>query len=500
MNENEEKILRALARRERGEAVDAVELSEASDAPLATLMSAVVGLEQAKLVSVQRTSREFIELSEEGAACASEGTPERRLRKTLSRAAPQEGLPLDEATKIAGLTDEERGIALQWLLRDKLAAVEKKEGKTILKPLAIAETPVEKAIARLKGVRLEAKALAPAEIELLRKRKLCRVVEEKTAGVAITLEGERALEAAERGEGGEVSRLTPQMLRDGSWKGKKFREYDPATAAVPLEAAAFGKKHAYLELLRRVKEKLVGMGFREEHGPLVELEFWNMDALFMAQDHPAREIHDVFQVDDPARGEILDDALRERVRKAHESGLEGSKGWRYEWDPEVALRLVMRSQTTSVSARVLAKGIKPPLRMFCIGRVFRPEAIDWKHLMEFNQCEGIVCDASMNFRDLLGYLRDFAVDIFGAEEARFAPSYFPFTEPSVELLARMPERGWMEVGGAGMFRPEMLAALDVDVPVLAWGLGIDRLAMLKLGITDIRELFSHNIDLLKQKW
>jgi phenylalanyl-tRNA synthetase alpha chain len=138
--------------------------------------------------------------------------------------------------------------------------------------------------------------------------------------------------------------------------------------------------------------------------------------------------------------------------------------------------------------------------MFCIGRVFRPEAIDWKHLMEFNQCEGIVCDETMNFRDLLGYLRDFAIDIFGAEEARFAPSYFPFTEPSVELLARMPERGWMEVGGAGLFRPEMLSALEVDVPVLAWGLGLDRLAMLKLGITDIRELFSHDLDSLKQKW
>jgi phenylalanyl-tRNA synthetase alpha chain len=101
---------------------------------------------------------------------------------------------------------------------------------------------------------------------------------------------------------------------------------------------------------------------------------------------------------------------------------------------------------------------------------------------------------------LLGYLRDFAIDIFGAEEARFAPSYFPFTEPSVELLARMPERGWMEVGGAGLFRPEMLSALEVDVPVLAWGLGLDRLAMLKLGITDIRELFSHDLDSLKQKW
>ena len=502
MNAVEEKILRALSRERDADAVDATELSAASGLPLATLMSSIVGLEQAGLVSVQRASREFVELSAEGVACASDGTPERRLRKTLSRAAPREGLPLDDAAKIAGLSDEEKAIALQWLVRDKLASIEKRGATTILKPLAAAETPTEKALARLKGARVEAKALAAGELELLRKRKLCRVVEEKTARIAITLEGAAALQAAERGEGGsEASRLTPQMLRDGSWKGKRFREYDPQTAAVPLEAAAFGKKHAYLELLRRVKEKLVGMGFREEHGPLVELEFWNMDALFMAQDHPAREIHDVFQVEDPARGEILDESLRDRVRLAHEKGgPEGSKGWRYEWNPEVALRLVMRSQTTSVSARTLARGIRPPLRMFCIGRVFRPEAIDWKHLMEFNQCEGIVCDEDMNFRDLLGYLREFAVDIFGAEDVRFAPSYFPFTEPSVELIARIPGRGWTEMGGAGMFRPEMLSALDVDVPVLAWGLGVERLAMMALGIADIRELYSRDIEFLKTKW
>ncbi|MEM0475800.1 MAG: phenylalanine--tRNA ligase subunit alpha, partial [Candidatus Norongarragalinales archaeon] len=499
--ENEEKILRVLARRKLAGAVDAVELSEASGLPLATVMSAVVSLESAGLARVERSTREFIELSEEGADYAARGTPERRLRATLARAAPSEGLSLEEASRIAGLSDEERGIALQWLVRDKLAAVEKRGGVTILKPLATAETPTERALARLKGVRLEAKVLPPMDLEILKKRRLARVVEEKTAHVEITAEGVEAVEALERGAAvGVVSRLTPQMLRDGSWKGKRFREYDPQTAAAPLEAVAFGKKHAYVELLRRVKEKLVGMGFREEHGPLVELEFWNMDALFMAQDHPAREIHDVFQVEDPARGEILDEALIARVRKAHEEGLEGSRGWRYEWNPEIALRLVMRSQTTSVSARVLARGIKPPLRVFCIGRVFRPEAIDWKHLMEFNQCEGIVCDESMNFRDLLGYLRDFALDIFGAEEARFAPSYFPFTEPSVELLARMPQGGWMEVGGAGLFRPEMLSALQVDVPVLAWGLGIDRLAMLKLGITDIRDLFSRDIRFLKQKW
>jgi len=259
-----------------------------------------------------------------------------------------------------------------------------------------------------------------------------------------------------------------------------------------------GKKHAYKQLLLEIKQKLVGMGFAEAHGPLVELEFWNMDALFMAQDHPAREIHDVFQVQDPAKGEILDKKLLEGVRKAHEKGLAGSKGWRYNWDPEISARLVLRSHTTPVSARNLAKGLKPPQRIFCIGRVFRPDEIDWKHFIEFNQCEGIVVDESMSFRELLGYLKEFALEVFGAKEVKFCPSYFPFTEPSVEMYAKIPGKGWAEVGGAGMFRPEMLAALGVDVPVLAWGLGIDRLAMIKLGLKDIRDLFSQDLALLRK--
>jgi phenylalanyl-tRNA synthetase alpha chain len=291
-----------------------------------------------------------------------------------------------------------------------------------------------------------------------------------------------------------ATQLTPDDLKAGAWRKKDYAGYDLETLNINYD---YGKKHAYKEFLNEIKGKLVALGFKEARGPLVELEFWNMDALFMAQDHPAREIHDVFQVDDPARGEILNQETLARVRKAHEEGLAGSKGWGYKWDPEIAARLVMRSQTTAVSARELAKGVEVPGRVFCIGRVFRPDEIDWKHFIEFNQCEGIVADEGMTFRELLGYLRDFAMEVFGAERVKFAPSYFPFTEPSVEMFADIPGKGWAEVGGAGMFRPEMLEALGVEVPVLAWGLGIDRLAMIKLGATDIRDLFSHDLEFLR---
>src|SRR3989344_9354387 len=220
-----------------------------------------------------------------------------------------------------------------------------------------------------------------------------------------------------------------------------------------------GKKHFYLQFIRNLKEQLVSLGFQEAEGPFTELEFWNMDALFMPQDHPARDIHDVFHLD-LGNGDLPPIKIVNSVTAAHEKGVAGSKGWGYSWSPEMASRIVLRSQTTTVSARMLSSGIKPPLKIFCIRKVFRPDAIDWKHFIEFNQCEGIVVDENMSFRELLGYLRTFAVDIFGANpsDVMFAPSYFPFVEPAVEMVVRINGK-WTEVGGAGIFRPEMTLPL-----------------------------------------
>ncbi|MBS3070380.1 phenylalanine--tRNA ligase subunit alpha [Candidatus Micrarchaeota archaeon] len=474
---------------------EANELAKLCGVPLSSVMSAVESLrEKGFAASEVHASLEYA-LTEEGMEMLARTLPEQRLARALEKtqtAAIQE-LKESLASKTlveGGLSPEEFGIALQWA--KALGLVEIRPGKLVL--LSLSPTSHDLLLEKIGQGTSEPK-LSEAEkktLSELEKRTLAKRIVSKKVFVQATPSGLNALKE-ERGE--VITQLTPQMLKARAWEGKKFVPYDvPALFSVPL---ALGKKHAYKQLLLEIKQKLVGMGFVEAHGPLVEMEFWNMDALFMAQDHPAREIHDVFQVEDPARGEILEKKLLEQVRIAHEKGLAGSKGWRYRWDAEVSARLVLRSHTTPVSARSLAKGIKPPQRIFCVGRVFRPDEIDWKHFIEFNQCEGIVMDESMSFRELLGYLKEFALEVFGAKEVRFAPSYFPFTEPSVELMAKIPGKGWAEVGGAGMFRPEMLAALGVDVPVLAWGLGIDRLAMIKLGLKDIRDLFTQDLKALR---
>jgi phenylalanyl-tRNA synthetase alpha chain len=125
--------------------------------------------------------------------------------------------------------------------------------------------------------------------------------------------------------------------------------------------------------------------------------------------------------------------------------------------------------------------------------------VDKTHLTEFNQVEGIIIDKNLTLRDLLGVLEKFAVEIAGAEKVKFRPDYFPFTEPSVELSAYKKGVGWIEFGGSGIFRPEVTLPLGIEEPVIAWGLGIDRLFMMRAGIAEIRYIFSNDLDWIRRK-
>jgi phenylalanyl-tRNA synthetase alpha chain len=238
------------------------------------------------------------------------------------------------------------------------------------------------------------------------------------------------------------------------------------------------------------------MGFIEMRGPTIETEFWNFDALYQPQNHPARDWWSTYRMKQPKFG-LLPKKFVGVVKKAHEKGVAGSTGWGYKWDPRIAMQLMPRAHCTCLSARTLASKPKIPGKYFAIARCFRPDVIDASHGVEFNQVEGIVL-GEVNFKNLLGLLKQFAEEIAGTEKVRFIPDYFPFTEPSAQLSAKHPELGWIEFGGSGIFREELTYPLGIKVPVLAWGLGIDRLAMFRLGINDIRNLFSKDLKWLRE--
>jgi phenylalanyl-tRNA synthetase alpha chain len=291
--------------------------------------------------------------------------------------------------------------------------------------------------------------------------------------------------------GDETGALTPEMLESGSWKGKRFRSYN---VQVPPARLVPGRTNPYAKFLENVKDQLSSFGFEEFDGPLVETEFWNSDALFMPQFHSARDIHDVYHISSPEKAKSIEDPWLSNVAAAHESGgSTGSRGWNYSFDREFTRRLILRSQGTVLSAKTLPKA-KIPGKYFGIVRCFRYDKVDATHLSDFYQTEGIVLGEDVNLRTLLGMLDMFAREVAGAKEVKYVPGYFPFTEPSVEVHIKHPVLGWFELGGSGIFRPEVTRSLGVDVPVAAWGIGIDRMALMALGLNDLRELFSGDIE------
>ena len=323
-------------------------------------------------------------------------------------------------------------------------------------------------------------------------------LDERTERVyCLTEEGRRVLVEVVKANltGDEISRLTPEMIQKGTWQGVSFRRYD---LSIKPPRVLIGKHHPYRAYLDHVRRRLMALGFEEMKGSLVETEFWNMDALFMPQFHAARNIHDAYYVTEPTQSREAEEPHFFRVAEAHQNGGDtGSRGWRYEFNPEQSRRLILRSQGTALSARTLASEPNIPGKYFALARCFRPDDVDATHAADFFQAEGIVLGEEINFRSLLGLLKLFALEIAQADAVRYVPDYFPFTEPSVELQAKHPVLGWIELGGAGLFRPELTRPLGVDVPVIAWGLGVDRMAMVALGINDIRDLFSTDLDLVR---
>ena len=325
-----------------------------------------------------------------------------------------------------------------------------------------------------------------------------RSAERETVSYALSPRRRRGLRGT-RGRGRHrrrARRRHPGDPREGPpGRTSSFRPYNiqaPAARLLP------GRRNPYVEFLEGVKDKLVGLGFEEFDGSLVETEFWNSDALFMPQFHSARDIHDVYNIAEPAKAKFIEEPYLSAVASTHENGgPTGSRGWRYGFDREFTKRLILRSQGTVLSARQLPKA-KVPGKYFGIVRCFRYDKVDATHLSDFYQTEGIVLGEEVNLRTLLGFLEMFAVEVAGAKEVKYVPGYFPFTEPSVEVHIKHPRPRLVRAGRLGHLPPRgHRAPWASSAAVLAWGIGIDRMALMALGLNDLRELFSPDIESIR---
>jgi len=295
-----------------------------------------------------------------------------------------------------------------------------------------------------------------------------------------------------------IDRITPAILRSGAWKNKQIRSYD---VEINVPNISGGRIHFVNQAIQYIKRIWLDMGFSEMTGNMVQTSFWDLDALFVPQDHPARDMQDTFYIKDPKYGKLPANLVK-NVKAAHENGFTtGSKGWQYKWSEEKAKENLLRTHTTVLSAQNIAKLRKQdlPAKFFSVGKVFRNETLSWKSLFEFIQVEGIVVDPDANFKHLKGYLKEFFSKM-GFSDVRIRPAHFPYTEPSAEVDVFHPvKKQWVELGGSGIFRPEMVKPLlGIEVPVLAWGLGMERTIMEYYNIKDVRDVYKNDLKQLRE--
>lgn len=496
--QNNQKIIESLSPHERkilpylNDEIN--EICKKSNLDKVSVLRALEYLQNKNLIKLNQEKRKVVDVDVNGALYRKKGLPERRLLHLLGE---KRILDLSEAQKEAGLSEDEFKASLGAL--KKKAFIELKNGKIFLSANKeeISRKSLEELFLEILPIQFE--SLSPEQLFALKslqsRKNIVYIEEEKILHIEILPLGKEILKSKIREED-MIEQITPEILKNESnWKGKKFRRYDLSS---PVPKINGGKKHFVNQAVDYGRKIWTDMGFKEMEGDMIQNSFWNFDALFTAQDHPVREMQDTFFIN--KKTELPDKKIVSKVKEAHEKGVGGSKGWRYTWNEEEAKKLVLRTHTTCLSSQTLSKLKKEnlPEKFFAIGTTFRNETVDWSHGFEFLQTEGIVVDRDANFRHLLGYLKEFFKKM-GFEKIRMRPSYFPYTEPSVEIDVWHPEKKiWFELGGAGIFRPEVtIPLLGENIPVLAWGPGFSRMFMDYYEIKDLREVYKNDLTKLR---
>ncbi len=460
-----------------------------------SVLRALEYLGNKNIIILSRNKKKMVEIGTNGALYRKKGLPERRLLHLMNE---KRILRLEDAQRQSSLSDDEFKASI-GVLKNK-AIIEIKNGKVILSSRGeeISKKSLEELF--IESLPLDYNTLTSEQkyaLKFLERRKnIIQIKEEEVISIHLTPLGEEVLKS-EKKVGDLIESVTPKLLgKESSWKGKKFRRYDVLSQ---LPSISGGKRHFVNQATDYARKIWTEMGFKEMSGNIIQSSFWNFDALFTAQDHPVREMQDTFFLN--KKIELSDKKIVKAVKQAHEKGVNNSKGWQYSWNEDEAKRAVLRTHTTCLSANTLAKMNKKeiPAKYFAIGKCFRNETVDWSHGFEFNQTEGIVVAPNLNFRHLLGYLKEF-FNKMGFEKIRFRPSYFPYTEPSVEIDVFHPEKKiWLELGGAGIFRPEVtIPLLGEKMTVLAWGPGFDRMIMDYYNIKDLREMYKNDLSKLRE--
>ncbi|KAL4787400.1 tRNA synthetases class II core domain (F)-domain-containing protein [Aspergillus varians] len=473
--------------------------------PALSIKSALDRLGSRLMVEYEAINSEALTLTKEGEDIAANGSYEAKVFDAV--VAAMDGLKIKDLPGVVGKETAQlgQGTAFKrgWIKKDK----------DVFR--ATTDSIVDETQASLLKIKESQAVLDDKLLAELKKRKLVTV--KKVVTYKFSKGPKYAKELVK-----EETDLTAEMLQNGSWKTAHFKPYNFKAKGAPTPSGAF---HPLNKVRQEFRNIFFEMGFEEmPTNRFVETGFWNFDALYVPQQHPARDLQDTFYISDPLTADppredpefdphrpktVLKSATPEKkldykqywenVRQVHQDGKYGSIGYRYPWSAEESLRLVLRTHTTSVSTYMLHKlAANPrPARYFSIDRVFRNEAVDATHLAEFHQIEGVIADFGLTLGGLIGFMEVFFAKM-GIHQIRFKPAYNPYTEPSMEIFGYHAGLGkWVEIGNSGMFRPEMLEPMGIpkDMRVYGWGLSLERPTMIKYAVSNIRELLGHKVDL-----
>ncbi|KAF5693833.1 phenylalanyl-tRNA synthetase alpha chain [Fusarium denticulatum] len=458
------------------------------------IKAALDRLASRSMITYETIDKEEAILEPEAEQIAEHGSHEARVFEALRNAV--EGLSIQDLEKAIGdktVTKVGQGKAFKekWIKKSA-------DGKLVATAESI-EDVTRAQLQKIKGTRTH----EPTILTDLRKRKLIKM--QKVISFKIEKGPKFALEIQK-----EETDLTADMIASGSWKTANFKPYNFKALGADQNAGAL---HPLNKVRHEFRQIFFEMGFEEmPTNKFVETGFWNFDALFVPQQHPARDLQDTFYISDPKVGDAPrseegqnTEEYWENIKQVHQNGKFGSIGYRYPWSAEETKRLVLRTHTTAISTAMLYKlaaqkgpdGRPPPARYFSIDRVFRNETVDATHLAEFHQVEGVIADYGLTLGGLMEFMEVFFAKM-GITNLKFKPAYNPYTEPSMEIFSYHEGLGKLvEIGNSGMFRPEMLEPMGLpkDMRVFGWGLSLERPTMIKYKISNIRELLGHKVDL-----
>jgi phenylalanyl-tRNA synthetase alpha chain len=451
------------------------------------------------LISIEESSIQRVFAASEGMEAVKKGLPERRLVNSL-----KEGkVTISEVLASGAIKNEEINAAIAGARRNQW--IQLVEGKMVPTPLVVKKSPEETFIENLKtseaaaggGGGVQISKLTEEEkrvLELLKKRpNYIEIKEEKESRISLTEAAKHILPTLTQEKKLERRILTTELITSGKWKETNFSALDvqaPAPVIYP------GRRHPLIEIIEEIKEVFIGLGFSEIEGPVIQSSFWNFDALFTPQDHPSREMQDTFYISSAQMQQPLPiPASKDQISKISRIHKER---WNRPWDVQEAQPLVLRTHTTPVTVQHLAKLKSSDVgRFFSVGRVFRNEKVSYKHLVEFHQVEGVSTSEEASLRDLMGLQKEFYAKM-GLKRIKFWPTFFPYTEPSLQSMVYNEKlEKWVELFGMGIFRPEVTKPLGIKNPVLAWGGGLERIAMLRFGLDDVRELYGNKLAWLR---